>query len=107
MPTFGKPGLVMARRPVELHPWELRVLAERAAVVTTSACSYCDWSQTGPVAETSAAYRQHREDQHPEIQPVSRRKRVRPYGQLAINRNLDDNITHARTQGAATWAGRT
>lgn len=100
------------RGTVFIQGWEQRIVEEREAVVTTVACKWCEeqkktkpWGMTGTVAETRAAYLEHRTAEHPEVKPKPRRKRMRPFGQLSNRRTLDENIANARGQGASTWAG--
>ena len=88
-----------------LEAWEQRLLDQRLAVVVTARCYWCAWQQEGTVADTQAAYTEHRRVAHPEVTVKPRRKRHRPYRQMASETSLDDNIANARAQGAAGWAG--
>ena len=88
-----------------LKDWEQRLLDEREAGIVTARCAWCGWELHGTVADTRAAYLEHRTAEHPEVKPPARRKRQRPFGQLSNRRSLDENIANARGQGASTWAG--
>lgn len=95
----------MPRGQAFLKEWEQRLLDDRESVVVTCRCYFCSWQETGTVRDTREAYAEHRRLKHPEVQPATRRKRHRPWGQLATGTRLDDNIEKARAQGAAGWAG--
>lgn len=86
-----------------LKEWEQRMVDEREAVVVTARCARCDWTLEGTVLDTREAFRDHRVTAHPEVKPVVRRKRHRPFGALQSAKSLDDNIENARKQGAASW----
>lgn len=95
----------MPRGTAHVKEWELRHMAKKMDVQTTAHCSLCKWEQFGWLATVSEAYTAHRQQEHPELKPPTRRKRYRPYGQLPGGKMLDDNISGARQQGAAGWAG--
>lgn len=97
------PNTPANRCTVFLKQWEKDKIAERESVIVTARCCFCDWTLEGTVADTRTSYRIHREEHHPEVKPRVRRKRMRPFGQVT-GKSLDDNIVHARTQGAAVWA---
>ena len=90
-----------------MDAWEQRILDQREAVHVTARCALCPWEQEGTVKDTREQFAAHRRSQHPELQPPPRRKRHRPYRQMASETSLDDNIANARAQGAAGWAGPT
>lgn len=95
----------MPRGNAFMQEWEVARIAERDAVQVIARCANCPWTLEGTVADTRAAFLEHRGTKHPEIQPKPRRKRHRPFSSLNSMGPLDENIANARTQGAATWAG--
>jgi len=95
----------MARGTAYLKEWEMWFVARRMDVQTTSTCDLCGWTTSGWLATVTEAFTQHRLDEHPELQPPKRKRRVRPGGQVNTAKNLDDNIAAAREQGAAGWSG--
>ena len=93
----------MRRGRVILQAWEQRFLDERDATLTTTRCANCDWIFEGELGKSRDAFLEHRQQAHPEINPATKHKRIRPNG-ISLNGNLHDNIGNARAQGAAGWA---
>ena len=99
------PNTPANRGTIFIAQWEQDKLKEREQTHATTSCAWCDWTWSGPMGEGRDEFKAHRIDQHPEIQPPTRRRRKRLFGQISQSRSLDENIQAARAQGASTWAG--
>lgn len=100
-------AVLMPRGTESLKESELRYLAQRMDVRSTTSCGHCDWTQTGWLATVSEAFTAHRLAAHPEIVPKKRRVRTRAHTLVRSSSatSLEDNIAKARETGGATWAG--
>jgi hypothetical protein len=98
---------VAPRGTESLKESELLYLARMMDVQTTSSCAHCGKSWTGWLATVQEAYKAHRLEKHPEIQPRARRPRTRAHTLVrsSTQSSLEDNIANARANGGASWAG--
>jgi len=70
----------------------------------TAKCALCDWTVTGELRKTRAAFQAHRDKHHPHMVQRTRRN-VRQYGDAVVsNKTIDENIENVREQGGHRWA---
>jgi len=83
-----------------------RLEAERLAQHNVGRCAWCpSFVVEGTLAETRELLLAHRLEQHPDVIPKRRHKRHPTPMHTLGGKTLDDNISAAREQGAATWEG--
>ena len=76
--------------------------AERLEQHVVERCCFCDWTLEGTLAQTRAAHLEHRQTEHPDVQP-KRQHKPRRKGQINLGKTIDENIAGVREQGGAGW----